>query len=83
MLQSSHLDLTDTMFRWKHVVKQSNDIRSEINSTNIVTTSSIDFNDSEGLQECNLTWSIQLSSVLSDRKEIENQKAREMEHKRI
>ncbi len=74
------------MFRWKHVVKQSNDTRSEINSTNVVTTSSIDFNDSEVvqvLQECNLTWSIQLSPVLTlDRKEIENQKVREMEHKK-
>jgi hypothetical protein len=74
------------MFRWKHVVKQSNDIRSEINSTNVVTTSSIEFNDSEVeqvLQDCNFTWSIQLSPVLSDRKENENQKAREMDHKRI
>ena len=71
------------MYRCKHFVKRSNNIRSEINLTNAVTTSSIDFNDSEvvqGLHECNLTWSIQLSPVLSDQKEIENQKASEMDH---
>ena len=73
--------LADTVFRWKFYVKRTDDNESALGSSHAVTTSSIDFNDSgmvQGVQECNLTLSLQLSPVLSERKENINQKAGEI-----
>ena len=74
--------LADTFSKWKYVVKQSNDNESKLDSSLVshaVTTSSIDFDNSGVVQECNLTLSIQLSPVLSERRAIIVQKVEQME----